>query len=279
MGFPLALLPSSHGFVAAAPAPPMHAAVLAETGALDAQGLELRFFPVCDFQRQSVAALFCTPIYAPAGAETLYGHRAFRDFTAPEWAAIDVAILEHALAFAARLAKAGIVVAVGASVSFVTLDDPSGRQHYRDALRSAHAREQAMLALKIEDIPEQAGGRRVAEIVSCVRPLVPRVFVHLPSSRMPLGGRELLHASGLVLSMPARLPLHGMQSEARWLARTAQLQSALACMDHVDTQMELETVRGAAIRFAAGHALNRPALTHDAELDEIRATLYGPALM
>jgi hypothetical protein len=128
--------------------------------------------------------------------------------------------------------------------------------------------------IKIEDIPDTAGGQRIGEIVSCVRPLAPRVWAHLPGSHVPLGGHELLHAAGLVLSMPARIPLHGMQMEARWLARTAQMQSALACMDHVDTAAELDVTRGAGIRFVAGHALQRPALAASASPSDMRDALY-----
>lgn len=248
---------------------------LAETGVLAERDFELRFFPIHDFQRQGVAALFCTPVFAPAGAEALYGHRAFPEIGAQEWSEIDGAMLAHTLSFARRLDAAGIVVGVGASVSFKTLCDPNGRVLYREALRALHAREQSTLVLKIEDIPATTGSQRIAEIVSCVRSLVPRVWVHLPGSPVPLSGHEQLHATGLVLSMPPRLPLHGMQTEARWLTRTAALQTALACMDHVDTAMELETVRAAGIRFVAGHALQDPALMGDAAPEDIRAAVYG----
>jgi hypothetical protein len=252
-------------------------AELSRTGVLPELDFALRFFPVFDFQRQSVAALFCTPVYAGAGGEAIHGHRAFRDFVPEQWAQIDCAILGHTLDFAGRLARGGIVAAVGASVSFATLCDPNGRVRYREALRAAHASAQAALVIKIEDIPDTTGGGRIAEIVSCVRPLAPRVWAHLPGSHVPLGGHEALHAAGVVLSMPARLPGHGMQTEARWLARVATQQSALACMDHVDSAAELEAVRGAGIRFVAGHALNRTALSGAATAEEIREVLYGPA--
>lgn len=248
---------------------------LARRGVLPDSDLELRFFPVYDFQRQGVAALFCTPMDAGAGAEAIYGHKAFRDLSVADWAGIDCAILGHALGFVSRLARNDIVVAVGASVSFATLGDPNGRVAYREALRIAQAHEKNYLVIKIEDVPPEAGGQRVGEIVSWVRALAPRVWVHLPQSQMPLGGHEQLRAAGVVLSMPARLPAHGMQTEARWLARTAALQSALACMDHVDSMAELDIVRAAAIRFVAGHVLRRPALCAGASLQDIRASLYG----
>jgi hypothetical protein len=279
----VAFLPSLQASGAPAPVSAMLADLhavpeLTRTGDLPGTDFVLRFFPVYDFQRRGVAALFCTPMYARAGAEAIYGHRAFHDFTPDEWTGIDCAILAHALAFADRLAKAGIVAAVGASVSFATLSDPRGRMAYREALRAAHARERTYLVLKIEDIPDTTGGQRIGEIVSCVRPLAPRVWVHLPGSHVPLGGHEVLHAAGLVLSMPARLPAHGMQTEARWLARVAAVQSALACMDHVDTAAELDTLRAAGIRFVAGYAVQRPALAASASLDDIRAALYGAGI-
>jgi hypothetical protein len=250
---------------------------LVRTGEWADADFALRFFPVFDFQRQAVAALFCTPMYSRAGGEALYGHRAFHDLSAEEWSAIDCAILAHALVFARRLAAAQIIAAVGASVSFATLSDPIGRMKYREALRAAHAREQVLLVLKIEDIPDRVGGRRIAEIISAVRTLAPRVWVHLPGSHIPLGGHEQLQASGVVLSMPPRLPMHGMATEARWIAKVAQLQSALACMDHVDTSVELDITRGAGIRFVAGAAVGRPALAGNAPLDAIRESVYGAA--
>lgn len=251
------------------------AAELVRSGEWADADFALRFFPVFDFQRQGVAALFCTPMYVRAGVNTLYGHGAFHDLSAEEWAAIDCAILDHALGFARRMMAAQLVVAVGASVSFATLSDPIGRMKFRDALRKANACEKAYLIIKIEDIPDRTGAMRMAEIVSTVRGLAPRVWVHLPGSHVPLSGQEQLRANGLVLSMPARMPMHGMATEARWLARTATLQSALACMDHVDCGTELDFVRAAGIRFVAGRAVGGPALAVSAALEEIRATLRG----
>ncbi|MEJ0026538.1 MAG: hypothetical protein WDN01_10965 [Rhizomicrobium sp.] len=246
---------------------------LAATGALPQHGLLLRFFPVFDFQRHAVAALFCTP--TSDAAEAIHGHPAFQDFSPAQWAQIDCAILNHALDFAATLARHGIVVAVGASVGFATLSDPRGRIAYREALRAAHAREQSYLVIKIEDIPARATAKRIGELVASLRLVAPRTWAHLPGSSILSGGHEPLHASGLVMSMPPKLPFHGMQTEARWLARQATLQAALACMDRVDSAAEFETVRAAGVRFAAGQAIGRPALAAHATPDDIRDLLYA----
>jgi len=277
----MALLPSiatPHHFHPLPPETDSAATELARHGACLDVDFVLRFFPVYDFQRQAVAALFCTPMCAVPGVEAIYGHKAFHSLAPEEWAAVDVAILEHALAFNRRMASAGIVVGVGASVSFATLNDPQGRILYREALRGISPGELATFVIKIEDIPDNTPGKRIGEIVSSLKGLAPRIWVHLPGSQMPLIGTESLHANGVVLSMPARLPLHGMTTEARWLAKVAQMQTALACMDHVDTANELETVRAEKIRFVAGGALHRHALAGAASLDEVRDALYsGPA--
>ena len=266
----MALLPT---LMNPGPPPPVALADLPLTGAIAERDFVLRFFPVFDFKRDSVAALFCTPMYEGDGAGAIYGHGAFR-FAATEWAEIDCAILDHALGFATELLRHGIVVAVGASVAFSTLDDPSARIAYREALRNAHALQQPNLVVKIEDIPANASARRVGMLVQSLKSLAPRVWVHLPGSQA-MGPREPLFAQGLVLSMPPKLPFQGRAIEARWLARQAHLQSALACMDHIDTAAELEVVRGAGVRFAAGHALARDALAASASADEIRDAVYG----
>jgi hypothetical protein len=247
---------------------------VAATGKWPAADLALRFFPIYDFQRQRVTGLFCLPLCGAAG-EALHGHRAFNDLSTEEWIALDCAILRHALAFSDRLAESGVVVAVGASVGFRTLSDPIGRMTYRDTLRITRAGERSALMIKIEDIPDTARGRRIGEIVSSVRTLSPRVWVHLPGSQVTFSGLAPLRAAGIVLSMPARLPMHGMTAEARWLTRTAAQQAALACMDHVDSFAELDIARASGIRFVAGQALKRPALAAGAALYEVRDTLYG----
>jgi EAL domain-containing protein (putative c-di-GMP-specific phosphodiesterase class I) len=246
------------------------AADLMRTGTSPDLNFTLRFFPVYDFLRQTVAALFCTPAYERDGADAIFGHNAFHDVAPSDWVELDCAILAHALFFAARLMASKVTVAVGASVSFGTLCDPIGRRVYRDALRAARAREQTYFLLSIEDIPDQVDMQQIADVVSQLRSLVTKVWVHLPNSRMHIDVRDGLHASGLVLSLPPRLPAYGALTEARWLVRAAKRQTALACMDHVDSATELEWAREAGIRFVAGHALQRPSFPASA--------LSGPSL-
>ena len=236
------------------------AADLTRSGASPELDFALRFFPVYDLKRQTLAAVFCTPAPDCDRAEPIFGHKNFHDVALSDWPILDCAILEHAVLLAARLAASEVVVAVGASVTFGTLCDPIGRRLYREALRAMNPREKAHFLLKVEEIPDQTDLTRIVDIVSQVRPLASRVWVHLPNSRMLIGARDDLHASGLVLSLPARLTPYGVLSEARWLVDVAKRQKTLACMEHVDSATDLEMTRRAGIRFAAGHALHRPSL-------------------
>jgi hypothetical protein len=248
---------------------------LAVTGQWPAADCELRFFPLYDFQRHRVMALFCQPLSAIAG-EALHGHGAFGELSTEQCIALDCAILRHTLAFSDRLAESGVVLTVGASVGFRTLCDPIGRMTYRDTLRLTRAGERSALVIKVEDVPANIRGRRIGEIVSSVRALSPRVWVHLPGSHLPLTSATPLHASGIVLSMPPRLPMPGMTAEARWLARAAARQAALSCMDQVDSFAEFDIARTNGIRLVAGQALKRPALAANAALHEVRETLFEP---
>jgi len=72
---------------------------------------------------------------------------------------------------------------------------------------------------------------------------------------VPLGGYEQLHANGPVLSMHPRMPVHGMATEARWLARVPGCSGAR--MDHVDCATEFDFLRAAGIRVVTGRAVDR----------------------
>ncbi len=239
----------------------------------DESGFALRFFPVFDLQRDAVVALFCRPTIDGLGTDAIYGHEAFRAVTPLDWARIDCMILDEAVGFAERLARDGIAAVGGASVSFATLSDPRGRHDYREALRAIALRGQAAPLIKIEDIPDRTGPGRIGEIVHSLKTLVPRLWVHVPGSHVPIGAQGPLHVRGLVLSMPPALPRRAMEIEARWLAKQAVAQSALACMDRVTTGAELETVRLVGIRYATGAALKSDALAREATAAEIRDAL------
>lgn len=238
--------------------------------------MTLRLFPVLDLQRDAVVALFCRPAVDRVESEILAGHDAFLALAPLEWARIDCAILQEALAFSERLKACAIAAVVGASVSFATLGDPRGRMLYREALRGISADGSSIPPIKIEGIPDRAGPGRIREIVESLRPFASRLWVQLPGSYVPAGAHGPLHAGGLVMSMPPGLPQHGMEIEARWLAAQAASQNARACMDRVSTAAELNAVAASGIRFVAGPATGRPSVAPSAPLEQIRAAMMEP---
>jgi hypothetical protein len=243
--------------------------LLARDGIYIEQGVELTFFPVHDLRRRAVSALFCAPTFAGA----VFGHQAFQQLGQSELPYVDRAILMHTLAFARRLAEAGIVMAVGAPVSFETLAWSKSRQIYQWALRSAHVADQAQIILKIEDIPPGTPADRIAQVVSSLRPFSRHIFVHLPNDHIELGMTGKMGASGLVLSLQRRAALPEVHADSRYLSRMAVAQGAMSCIDHVESDEALAVVRNSGIRFAVGNVFGGETLRGTVAIDDVRDVL------
>ncbi len=244
-------------------------AQLASAGVYPEQNVELAFFPVHDLSRRAVSALFCAPTFAGA----IFGHQAFQSLNQAELPYIDRAILLHSMAFASRLAAAGIVMAVGAPVSFETLAWSKSRQIYQWALRSANVAEQPQLILKIEDVPPGTPAERIAQAVSSLRPFARHIFVHLPNDHIELGMNGRMGASGLVLSLQRRAALPEVLADSKYLSRMAVAQGAMSCIDHVESDEALNVVRTTGIRFAVGNVFGAETVRGSAPLDEVKGTL------
>jgi len=246
---------------------PLH--VLARDGVHVEQNVELTFFPVHDLRRKAVSALFCAPTFAGA----VFGHQAFQQLSPSELPFIDRAILIHTLAFAKRLAEAGIVLAVGAPVSFETLAWSKSRQIYQWALRGNHVADQPQIILKIEDIPPGTPADRIAQVVSSLKPFARHIFVHLPNDHIELGMTGRMGASGLVMSLERRAALPEILSDSKYLSRMAVAQGAMSCIDHVESDEALNVVRSAGIRFAVGHVFGAETTRGTAPLNDIKGVL------
>jgi hypothetical protein len=226
---------------------------LASQGRLPEQNIELSFVPVHDLRQRRVSAFFCSPVSDVPGASRAYGYRAFQRTDRHEWPLVDRAILAYAVKFARRLTASGIVAAVGTSVNFETLAWSQGRKIYSQALRAIGASDFPFLILKIDDVPAGTPPSRLAEILSAVRPLVKRVFVHLPDCDIPTHQCGHLGAFGFVLTLPPRSTPAGAHAVSNWLARASEIQTAVSCVDHIDNDAILARVRQAGIRFGAGN--------------------------
>jgi hypothetical protein len=233
------------------------------------QGVELIFFPVHDMQKRTVSTLFCAPSFAGA----LFGHQAFQNLSLAELPYIDRAILLHALAFANRLAEAGVLVDVGAPVSFETLAWTKSREIYQSALRGADTAHHPRLVLKIEDIPSDTPMEQIARAVSSLRPFCKHISVQLPNNRFDGLSTNRLGASGLVLSLQRRAALPETLADSKWLVRMAQLQNAASCIDHVESDEALSVVKSAGIRFAVGNVFGGETLRGTAIREDVHQVL------
>jgi hypothetical protein len=238
---------------------------LANNGVYPEQGVELSFFPVHDLRRKAVSALFCAPTFAGA----VFGHSAFNNLGPAQLPYIDRAILMHSLNFARKLASQGIIVAVGAPVSFETLAWSKSRQIYQRALRSTQAAQTAQLILKLEDIPQGTPAERIAQVVSSLRPFARHIFVHLPDNSVRLTMTGRMGASGLVLSLQRRAALPEVLTHSKWMARAALAQGAMSCIDHVESDESLAMVRSAGIRFAVGNVFGSQTISGRTPPDEV----------
>ncbi len=251
----------------------------ASQGRLADQSVELSFVPVHDLRHSRVSAFFCSPVSGAPGASRVYGYRAFQGVDRHEWPLVDRAILAYAIKFARKLSASGIVAAVGTSVNFETLAWSQGRKIYSQALRAIGAGDFPFLILKIEDVPAGTLPGRIAEIISSVRPLVKRVFVHLPDCEIPTHQCGHLGATGFVLTLPPRSTPAAATGLSNWLARSCEVQTALSCVDHVDSDASLERLRRAGIRFGAGHVFGDREFRGDADVAAVGAFMEEEARM
>jgi hypothetical protein len=252
-------------------------AELAMRGALPSQHVELSFAPVHDLVRGRSTTFFCMPAFCIAGAPVITGYRAFENVDKRELPYLDRAILAHALKFARRLGQAGVYTAVGVPVSFETLVASRGREIYREALRAAGVPDYPFVVLTIRDVPAGITASRLAEIVDSVRPLAKRVFVHLPDAETAPLNSGHLGADGFILSLSPRQTPAQIGRAADWLNHMCEIQTALSCIDQIESASALETVKAASIRFGQGAVFGPTEFRADSSPIEIEAFMRSAA--
>jgi len=225
---------------------------LALKGQLPNQNVELLFQPVHDLLRGRSTTFFCTPAFCVGGAPVIHGYKAFEGVNPRDLPFIDRAMLAHALKFNRRMAQAGVFLATGAYVSFETLIHSRGREIYQEALRAAGVPDYPSLVLCVRDLPAGITASRIAELVGYLRPLAKHVFVHLPNAETPVLNCGYLGANGFVLTQPTRQSPAQNERTATWLARVAESQTALATIDGIESEGELESIRRTPVRFGMG---------------------------
>jgi hypothetical protein len=244
---------------------------LAAHGKLPEKNIALTFVPVHNLRRHRVRAFFCSPASSVGGAARVYGYGAFQNMSRHKLPFVDRAILSYAVKFARKLSVGGVAAAIGTSVHFETLAWSKGRKIYYQALRAMGISDFPFLFLKVEGVPAGIQPGRLADIVSVVRPLAKRVFVHLPDCDTPGHQSGHLGASGLVLSLPPRPTPATVTGASTWLVRACEAQTAFSCVERIDSDATLELVRLAGVRFGIGHVFGAQEFCGDAEPAAVEA--------
>lgn len=233
-------------------------------------GFRLGFAPVHDLRKGTLPTFFCMPVRL-ADREIAYQRDGFAGIGPREFPRFDRAMLGHTLAFSRRLNGAGIVAAVGASVSFETLASSRGRSLYLEALRKAQCANNPYLIVKIDMIAPGTPYVRLLELVSVVRPLAKRVFVHLPESDLAVIEQANLGAAGYVLSSRPGMTYVEIAAQCLRFAKSCNALGALSCVDRIPDDTTADLVRTAGVRFGEGRFLGSRNFFDDTPLSDIAA--------
>jgi hypothetical protein len=216
------------------------------SGALS-RGLEFAISPVVDFQKGQTASFFCTPFRASEHLP-LWGYQSVAG-SLPDTLELDAMLLEQAGLFTQKLVRGGIYAGVGASVSYETLARQKSRDAYQRLLRNAQTADNPLLILAIECLPKGIPATRLADIIHCLRPLIRRIFVHLPDASAAATHTGLLGGTGFVMTIPPRTSRGQSGQIIRRLLGFCASQAAVSCIDQIDDDDEWNLVRESGVRF------------------------------
>jgi hypothetical protein len=243
---------------------------LAAHGFHRAEGFRFGFSPVHDLRRGTIPTFFCNTMRT-ADEQVIYRRDIFSSIGSRELPRLDQAMLLHALSFSRRIAQAGVIVAVGTSVSFETLAWSKGRQFYQNALNAADGINNAFLIVKLDLVPQGTPPARLAELVASLRPYARRIFVQLPDTDFSAIHTEHLTATGFIVPWQPSMTPAGMSTFAARFTRLCHQQGALSCIDQIPDDAATDVVRAAGVRFAEGNIFRSRILYGDTPVDAIKS--------
>ncbi len=225
--------------------------------------IQFAFNPILNLSTGRTAALFCVPNKCEAG-ETIHGYHAIAQGM-PSALSLDINSLDFALAFTRKLSAAGLFAAVGTSVSYKTLAQSETRQIYLRALSQAGIDKNPLLLVKIDALPQTISVAELADVVQHLRPLLKRIYVHLPQDSDLLEKASLIGAAGFTTSLRPDQTTEKIAPEIARLARDCACQAARFCVDNIQTQAQWDQMARLGVHFGAwqstgGHTLARSTL-------------------
>lgn len=223
---------------------------------LGQHGVRLGFFPVWELQHSVSSSLNVLPFSGTAERPKAIGRLALDSMVDEQVAKVEIALLNAAVAFAARVFDCQKVCAVGVSVSYKTLSVFQSRIRYVTALQNILIQSSTPLVLQIEQIPDGTPAARLGELAAMMKLSNIRVTLKFQSLRAIPDFDFRLSVSGL-----GGVILKGADRDlavkiVRKLVHTAALQKAFAFVDDLESPDFVEVARQGNVRFGTGTALS-----------------------
>jgi hypothetical protein len=210
------------------------------------------FIPVFNLRRKAPPIHLCGPVSLRQG-KALFGGDALR-YCHPEYRpSVDIAMLKYGMTLLPEAVRGKNVSAIAASVSYETMAWSRSRQSYLDALRAAQLPGNAPLIIKLDDVPKGTPPRNLADIIAGLKPLVRRIFIHLPDRDTSLLTEGCLGAEAFCASVAPQMTAMEVAAVAHRLEHVTAAQRALSCILGAGDNASLRVLHEAGISLATRH--------------------------
>jgi hypothetical protein len=208
--------------------------------------------PVFHLRQKAIPIHLCGAV-AFRNGKSLFGADALR-YCHPDYRpSVDMAMLRYGLSLLPQAMPGKDASAIVTGVSYETLAWTKSRQAYLEVLRAARLSENAPFIIKLDEVPRGTPARSLADLLAVLRPLVRRVFIHLPERDASLAREACLGAAGFCASITPKTDLADIAAIAHRLEQVAMAQRAMSCILGAGDNATLRLLRDAGAALAAKH--------------------------
>ncbi|HWC62253.1 MAG TPA: hypothetical protein VG501_01440, partial [Rhizomicrobium sp.] len=210
------------------------------------------YIPVFHLRQKASPMHLCGAVSFRNG-RSLFGADALR-YCHPDYRpSMDMAMLRYGLTLLPQAVRGKDVSGIVTGASYETLAWSKTRQAYLEILRTARLAENAPFIVKLDDVPRGTTARSLADILAVLKPLVGRVFIHLPDRDTSLAREACLGAAGFCTSITPKTELPDVAVIAQRLEQVAFAQRALSCILGAGDNATLRLLHGTGCALAAKH--------------------------
>jgi len=145
--------------------------------------LSFIYLPLWHVKHRAIATFLCLPILPVSASQSLVGDAIFATAPAALLCELDIALLKKVADDLGALLAAGKHAALSLPVHFETLAQSAQRKRYIAVCAALNEGVRRHLAIELVDLPEDAPGGRIAELLSYVRPFARSLSVRITLSQ------------------------------------------------------------------------------------------------